>query len=397
MRIVFLSDWFSEQMGYAENCMPKALAALGHDVHVVTSTAQVYATSDFYNAVYEPYLGEPFVDPEVKRVDGFTLHRLPLSRSRCGGHILGLRKKLIELRPDIVQTYDLTGPTTVTAALVKPLLRFKLFTANHTVATVFPWYTSFDRQSLFFRCTWLFFKKYKGALLSLPTSLCYAVTPDAAVIATKFYGIPKRKIREESLGVDTDIFHPILAEKDRQERDHVRNELGVAPNDILCVYSGRFTSAKNPLVLARAVRMLRERGKPYRALFLGMGEQEDLLRSFPEVIVRPFVPFKKIAPYYRAADVGVWPQQESTSQLDAMASGLPVVLSDRLFAVERTDGNGLCYREGSDEDLADVLSKLQDASLRYALGKCGAEKGLAISWGALASRRAEEYAKALMC
>ena len=48
MKIVIVADWFSENMGYAENCLPKALAELGHDIHVVTSTAQVYFNTKFY-------------------------------------------------------------------------------------------------------------------------------------------------------------------------------------------------------------------------------------------------------------------------------------------------------------------------------------------------------------
>lgn len=36
MQIAIVSDWFSEKMGYAENFLPKAMASLGHEVHLVT-------------------------------------------------------------------------------------------------------------------------------------------------------------------------------------------------------------------------------------------------------------------------------------------------------------------------------------------------------------------------
>ena len=61
MKIVILSSWFSERMGYIENCLPKALALLGHEVHVVSSTAQVYFNSPDYKEVYEPFLGKIIV------------------------------------------------------------------------------------------------------------------------------------------------------------------------------------------------------------------------------------------------------------------------------------------------------------------------------------------------
>ena len=52
MRITIVTPWFSEKMGYAENCLAKALATLWHEVHVVTSTAQVYFDAPYYRTVY---------------------------------------------------------------------------------------------------------------------------------------------------------------------------------------------------------------------------------------------------------------------------------------------------------------------------------------------------------
>ncbi len=77
MKIVILSNWFSERMGYIENCLPKALAKQGHEVHVISSTAQVYYNSPDYKNVYEPFLGKNIQEVGVKQVDGYTLHRIP--------------------------------------------------------------------------------------------------------------------------------------------------------------------------------------------------------------------------------------------------------------------------------------------------------------------------------
>jgi hypothetical protein len=53
MRIAIISDWFSEKMGYAENCLPKALASLGHEVHLITSNVQPYFNSPNYRETYD--------------------------------------------------------------------------------------------------------------------------------------------------------------------------------------------------------------------------------------------------------------------------------------------------------------------------------------------------------
>jgi len=38
----------------------------------------------------------------------------------------------------------------------------------------------------------------------------------------------------------------------------IRTQLGFAPSDIVCVYTGRFGADKNPLLLAKAIARLRE-------------------------------------------------------------------------------------------------------------------------------------------
>ena len=86
MKIVFVSRWYSEKMGYIENCLPRALAELGHEVHVVTSTAQVYFNHRFYEKSYQNYLGDRIQPAGTSHTEGgVVLHRLPFWAA--AGHI----------------------------------------------------------------------------------------------------------------------------------------------------------------------------------------------------------------------------------------------------------------------------------------------------------------------
>ena len=119
MKIVCISPWFSEGMGYSENMWPKALAKTGAEVHLVTSTAQIYYNSPNYAKVYEPFIGPNIVASETKMVDDYTLHRLPYFKSRKKNGLPGIRnlyQKLKELNPDIVQTFDNNLDSTYEAA-----------------------------------------------------------------------------------------------------------------------------------------------------------------------------------------------------------------------------------------------------------------------------------------
>ena len=430
MRIVIISETSSENVGYATTCLPKALAALGHEVHLVASNAQIYYNDSFYKEVYEHFLGPGITECGIKQIDGYTLHRIPFERTKSKFTLVGLYKKLKELKPDVVQTFSVTAESTYQAALYKSLLGYKLFTANHVLASVFPAaqksqgnstelqqsekengaaITQINRKVNRLSLGYLIdgtknrIRKYFGdtysnkiRFINKVTHTCYPATTDAADIAIKFFGVPENKIKINILGVDTDIFKPIDGNDLEKERRKIREENGYAENDILCIYTGRFTEGKNPLCLAKAIEQLIADGKPYKALFIGYGPQNTAIAATKGCKILPFMNYKELAKFYRAADIGVWPRQESTSVLDASACGLPVVISDKVLALERKEGNGLTYHENDAEDMKNTLLLLQDKKYRQELGKLGIEKIFKNQrWLDIANRRVHDYENAL--
>jgi len=379
-------------MGYIENCLPKALAKLGHDVHVVSSTAQVYFNDPNYDKVYEPYLGKNIVDKSVKVIDGYKLHRISFGLISNKIYLKKLKKKIKEIQPDVVQTFDAFSFTTLQAAYYKILFRYKLFTANHTVASVFPLLQN-KNASLFQKLGFYFTRTIPGRIISWTTSRCYPATIDALEIAVHYYGIPKDKAKLSCLGVDTDFFRPLNSTQDEiLFREESRQELGFAENDLVCIYTGRFTDGKNPLCLAKAIDKLSKSGEPFKALFMGNGPQLHEINNQMGCTVHKFVPYHELPKYYAIADIGVWPKQESTSMIDATACGLPIIISNLVQATERVEGNGLTYIENDVDDLADQILLLKDVALRKKLSKVGIEKILnTFSWDKIAKDRITDY------
>lgn len=392
MRIVLLNQWHSEKMGYSDNFLPKALASLGHEVHLVTSNGQVYFNSPAYKEIFEPFLGPGLVAPGVKKVDGYTLYRLPHIKWKGRVHIKGLLRKLFSLRPDVVQVGELFSLLTYEAALFKLFLGYKLFIECHTHVSVFPSaYKKGDEQSLY----WCSFRTTIGRLVALLSEKCYPISSDAADIAHRFFGFPQHKINIRPLGVATDLFKPVSGKASQQARQKLRKQLGFSPHDIVCIYTGNFSrKAKNPLWLARAVGKLIRQGEPFRGLFVGGGRQKDVraIRACRGCVVHPFVPVQKLPQFYQAADIGVWPKQESTSQLDAAACGLPIILSNRVKVRERVEGNGLLYKEGDVADLTYKIKALADPKKRQQLGQYGAKKMRRyFSWKHIAKQYIKDY------
>ena len=192
--------------------------------------------------------------------------------------------------------------------------------------------------------------------------------------------------------MDTELFTPNSGEKEEAERAHLREKLGFSASDIVCVYTGRFSEGKNPLLLAKAVGHFVQRGERFRALFVGNGVQAEAIQAIPGCAVHPFVPVDELAPLYRASDIGVWPAQESTSMLDAAACGLPIVANSSMSVSERLEGNGVAYRLNDLDDLLRALLSLRDPQVREKLGSAGAQKVLRkFSWESVARQRLRDY------
>jgi glycosyltransferase involved in cell wall biosynthesis len=397
MKIVIISETFAKNMGYMESMLPKYLARFDAEVHVITTDlSPYYQTPDFAETYTEFSRKSQLVPGTVELHDGYTLHALPHQRLLGYMRIMGMRKKIAEIRPDIIYSMAAIGWIALESALLKPLLGYKLFTGSHTTASVFP--LSRREKSLFDLALVKNFltRVIPGRFTSFFTEKCYGATKDCADIAVRFFGVENRKIDVCPLGVDIDLFSPPKTEDDFNARAHFRSELGVGSDEIVCVYTGRFSDDKNPRILGEAIARLVAQGEPYRAIFVGHGVQVESLKQLPGCTVFPFTPVENLPQYFRSADIGVWPTQESTSMLDAAACGLPLIVNDTLVATERIEGNGLTYRLNDVDDMVRVLHLLKDSSLRKKLGTAGAHKMVSeFSWESIARRRFNDFKAAL--
>jgi len=392
MRVVLLSEMFSENMGYLENMLPKYFARLGIDSHLVAMDLPANYLLSTFEETYGEFAGG-LKAGTVKSMDGYTLHVLPHKKIAGYMRMMELRRKLSEIGPDIVQAMTAVGWVPLDAARFSSSLGYKLFTGNHTHASVFPLaqkkFPAWSRKRL--QC--FLTRTIPGWFISRRIEKCYPIAADCADIAQRFLGVPRRKIAICPLGVDTDIFHPCATADEHRQRAQLRQTLGFCENEIVCIYTGRMTEDKNPLLLARAIAHL---GSPFRGLFAGEGPQAAAIKSTPGCVVRPFVAVTEMGPLLRAADIGVWPTQESMSMLDAAASGLPVVINETMGARERLKDCSLLFKPNDLQDLAAKLMVLTDLETREKLGMSGARQmAKDFSWESVARRRVRDYEAAL--
>lgn len=395
MKIAVVSIFYSEGMGYSENCLPRALAALGHEVHLITTVFNVYGHEADYARTYQEFLGPPRLGPGTTVVDGYQVHRLDATVR--AGYVVshGLMAKVNEIAPDVVHSLEIASLQTYQLAMLRLVRRFALFCETHQhMSVVRPFLKR--PGSVLRKAGYRMTRTWPTHLASLAVEKCYAIAPDCVEVATRFYGVPREKVRLQSLGADTDLFHPVETAADAESRSALRRRLGFADQDIVCVYSGRFSRDKNPLVLARAIDALHDRDPRFKGLFIGGGVQKGEVATCRNTVVVSFMKHRSLAEHYRAADIAVWPTQESMSMLDAAASGLPIVVSDTIGEKDRVEGNGRMYREGDVNSMVDELLSLASRETRQALGGIGRRRMLeGFNWKRYAKLVETDYREAL--
>jgi glycosyltransferase involved in cell wall biosynthesis len=392
MKIVIVSTFYSKGMGYSENCLPKSLVGLGHEVHVVTSNLNIYGNEEGYAKTYSSFLGPADQGTGKFSIDGYFLHRLPSNTFRGYVNINKLYKKIRELSPDIVHTNEIAAFHTFKLAILKPFLNYKLFTESHQHLSVVKPFLKEKRIFSLKKLMYLLTRTLPSSLASIAIEKCYAIAPDCALVANKYYGVPKRKIRVQRLGTDTDLFKPAITEEQVLNREKIREQLGYSAKDIVCIYTGRFSKDKNPLILAKAIDKISNEVLPFHGLFIGEGIQAEEIAKCNNVKVLPFVKHTDLAKYYMISDIAVWPTQESMSMLDAASCGLPLVVSDKIGEYDRIDGNGKVYQEGNSDSLCEVLRTLSSKKVRNKLGYYGREKmEKYYSWNSIAMNTEKDY------
>lgn len=189
-------------------------------------------------------------------------------------------------------------------------------------------------------------------------------------------------------GVD---LHRFSTHSTTEWRGRTRSVLGLRPGDYVIGLCARFYPQKNHRQLIDAIRILRSRGHPAKALLVGGGPTQASIEQYAsESGVSEHILFagfqQDVRPYTSAFDVGVLcsiSEAASLVALEMMAMGLPVVLSHVGNAAEMVlpGETGFLFPPGDTMSFVDVLQSLNDPLKREAVGRA-ASKFVSANFGA---------------
>jgi len=191
----------------------------------------------------------------------------------------------------------------------------------------------------------------------------------------RHYGADERRFFPMPWAIDNDRFFE-ASRLAAGEREELRRKYGIAADKMVIAYSGKLIPRKDPLSLLAAFAAMRHRERA-ELLFIGDGvlrpELERMVKEhdIPGVRFAGFVNQSEIPKLYAMSDVFVLPSEydpRATVVNEAMACGLPIILTDRCGPVgdiARHGDNALVMQFGDRETLRAHLDRLAaDPALR---------------------------------
>jgi glycosyltransferase involved in cell wall biosynthesis len=206
------------------------------------------------------------------------------------------------------------------------------------------------------------------------------------------YGVPDERLHVVHQGAD-EAFHPI---DDQALLSATRIRFFGSDRPYL-LFVGKGSPRRNIPMLIEAFAKLRHEGQfPHGLLLFGpymgdvplenlcrdLGVQDDVVQT-PGVIEQ----HSDLAPIYAAADIFVQPSENegwSMTTVEALASGTPVIATDRGGLGEIARGHAYMVEPTVDSLVDAIRTVLSDDALRADLSRRARERGAALRWDKLA-------------
>ncbi len=388
MRIAHVVSYFQPEFGYEEFYSAREQAALGHDVHVITSD-RIFPfrnVEKMLSDIGSEHKGR-LREVGVSEVEGVLVHRLK-TRYEILYDLIRYDDVVAELgsiSPDVVHAHIPWAYGTRESARVKARLGYSLIVDEHGYSTTYD-----QKRTL---RNWLLDKEYR--LLRAPRARYALGKADGVVaVSVETEAFLREFYRQENvdmipLGVDHKRFKP-----DPAARERIRTELGIG-NSLLLITAGRLDRAKRIGSLIKAVRKMGS--TDVKLLVVGRGDDSylDKLKAAADdnVIFQGFKTPEELSGLYNAADIGLWGKASITIR-EAMACGLPIVLLDYpdMRSLLKWD-NGLAVNDDPKKIAGVIMGMDEDTRNRLgANGRKAIENELSVN--VQAKRLLEVYSRA---
>jgi glycosyltransferase involved in cell wall biosynthesis len=352
-------------LGYEENHLGFAQAALGAEVTIVTSTELPHQW-----AAYSKNGGESNANAGTVIDKGVTIRRLTSAfeiQSRSQLILKGLGAVFEDEFPDILHLHAPVGGLTVQS------LRYA---RTQKIPVVIDSHINYFNLRPFNTKKRAYYQAFARLILPFYRSVVKRFlphTPDAETVLDRVLNIDSDMVTQTSLGADASEFR-----FDIEARARITTDLGIHPSAKLVLFGGRITPPKDIDVLISACNTLWDK-LDFHLILVGPVDEMYKKQLFQKcdpnhsdrIHFLGMTPNDQMPGFFSAADVGVWPGDPAVSILEAMACSLPLVLSASDTTRHLITGeNGIPFSRGNASELASALSLvLSDADRRNSMSE----------------------------
>jgi len=393
MRIARIVQYFQPRFGYADYYLMTAFKKLGHEVCIITSDRCSPGVTLFDNTINRKVGFGKSVEY------GLPVYRLSTLFEVDGLiiNLVGMKKVLEDFKPDVVHSNDLFYPLTLSAVHCKRKFGYKLFVDSITGT-----FNPAGPRALGFKMYKWLFARYLRKSVNEFFAVCYG----SKRWLSRNFSIPHNSIKVVPLGADKDLFAP-----NAEVRRIMRDNLGSTNAEVVVIHTGKIIPSKDIDTLIKSMALVTlNSSKKVKLLIIGSGPQR--YSTYLEILVKvkkiqenvifiPTVDRNQLPNYYNAADIAIWPGSPSISIIEAMSTGLPIIISG--YPNRREDAydtthlleyrNGLSFPIGDHAALAACIEKLiNNKSLLREMGRKSRKLvENKLNWDCTATKYLESY------
>ena len=317
-----LCEFYNEKLEYQENLLVKYYRKYGHDVTVITSTYE--SVFDYYNNKHNNS-----VPSKTYYTEGAKIIKLPFKFNYFGKikKYTSVKKIVEEEKPDLLYIHDIMPN-------MMEMIDYK--NRNPKVKMIMDYHADYSNSANNWASLNILHKVIRKKIYMDPIrkhiERFYPVVPESIKFLKEVYKIPLKDMELLPLGADIDLVEEI---KNSDIRKNIRLKYKINDQDLIIFTGGKFAPLKNTHLVLEA---LNEINKSNLHLFV-IGDADkinleyknqllDLASKNQNIHFVGWLDNRGVYEHLAASDLAVFPSSQSIVWLQAIASGLPLIIGD---------------------------------------------------------------------